>query len=110
MEELAKKLCGEINNICGRYYYYKDGNVLDESVKLAEDIRQFCSYFLQGNIFGMEKEEYDGLQQYVLEALNDYIEALEQRDMVYMLDTLDYGLRELVNIYIDADAEEAEHE
>ncbi len=40
---------------------------------------------------------------YVIQTLEDYIEAAEQEDTVLMLDTLDYGLRELVDIYREDD-------
>lgn len=108
MEELALQIWNSIDNICGGFHYYKDENVLDRSQKLARDIQQFCSFFLQGNIFGMDETEYLQLQQYVIGVLEDYMEAIRLKDMVYMLDTLDYGLRELLNIYIDNDAEERE--
>lgn len=107
MKRLAEEIRDEIDKICGGYHYYKDENILVRSRKLAGDIQQFCSYFLQGNVFGMEEGEYEKLQRYVLGVLQDYIEALEQQDMVYMLDTLDYGLRELLDIF--ADTEEEEH-
>ena len=110
MEELAKVLRNKIDTICGRYHYYKDGTVLEKSLELAADIRQYCSYFLQGNIFGLEDAEYTDLQLYVIQLLEDYMEALKQKDLVYMLDTLDYGLRELLNIYINKDAGERNHE
>lgn len=105
MEELAKRLSGKIDNICGGFHYYKNENVLNRSQELANDIQQFCSCFLQGNIFGMEDEEYAGFEQYVIQVLEDYMEALKQKDMFYMLDTLDFGLRELLNIYIEAEEE-----
>ena len=110
MEELAKKINIRIDNICGGFHYYKDGNVLGKSRELAGEIGQFCSYFLQGNVFGMEDGEYEKLQPYVVQVLEDYMEALKQQDTVYMLDTLDYGLRELLNIYIDTDTGETGHE
>ncbi len=60
----------------------------------------------------MEEKEYAEFGHYVLQVLEDYMEAVKQQDMLYMLDTLDNGLRELLNIYIDtdADAEEGCHE
>ena len=57
MEELAIKLRNKIDNICGSFHYYKNENVLSESQKLAEEMQQFCSVFLQGNIYGMEEDE-----------------------------------------------------
>ena len=102
MEELANKIRIDIDNICGRYHYYKDENVLTKSQELNKEIQQLCSYFLQGNIFEVEEQEYQELQQYVVQVLEDYIEAVKQQDMVLMLDTLDYGLREILNIFENA--------
>lgn len=110
MEKLAKTIRDKIDNICGRFHYFKDQNVLNRSQELAPEIQQFCSYFLQGNIFGMEEDEYIEFRQYVIQVLEDYLEAVEQQDIVYMLDTLDYGLRELLNIFIDTNAGELKNE
>lgn len=87
-------------------------DILNQGQGLADEIRQYCAFFLQGNIFGMEEKEYAEFGHYVLQVLEDYMEAVKQQDMLYMLDTLDNGLRELLNIYIDtdADAEEGCHE
>lgn len=101
MEEKARGLLDKIQNICVKYYYGKENTVLGESRDMLTDIRDFCSVFLQGNIFGMEEEEYQSLQAYVLQVLEDYMEALQYQDAVWMLDTLDCGLRELLEIYID---------
>ena len=101
MEALAKKLRKEIDMICIGFHYYKKVDVIEKAVKLAEDIQVYTATFLQGNVFGMEQDEYVGLQNYVMQVLEDYIEAIHHRDMVLMLDTLDYGLRELLMIYID---------
>lgn len=54
----------------------------------------------------MEDAEYMDFQTYILGVLEDYMEAIWQQDMVYMLDTLDYGLRELLDIYIGKEPEE----
>lgn len=111
MEALAKELIQEIDTVCEGYHYYKDEEiVMEKAPEFVPKIEQFCSFFLQGNIFGMQEEEYLELQNYVVGVLRDYAEALEQRDLVYILDTLDYGLRELLNIYRDADTEETDHE
>lgn len=107
MEALAKKLKQEIDTICEGYHYFKDeAIVMEKAPEFVPKIQQFCSYFLQGNIWGIEEEEYLNLQKYVVEVLRDYTESLEQQDIVYILDTLDYGLRELLNIYVTANTEE----
>lgn len=109
MEALAKELQCGIDIICGTFYFHKDENVLLKAMALTERIEEFCGSFLRGNIYGMEEMEYQGLKEYVLGVLEDFLKALDQRDTVYMLDTLDYGLRELINIYID-ETEEPAHE
>lgn len=110
METLARELKHEINIICIEYYYLKEINVIEKSRKLLDKIQEFTKGFLQGNIYGMEEEEYQMLQNFVLQCLDDYIEAVGQQDMVRMVDTLDYGLRELINIYIDPDTMEETNE
>lgn len=101
MEELAKKLITEIDIICAGYHYYRQVNVIEKVIKLQSEIQQFITFFLQGNIFGMEEQEYSEFCQYVLLVLKDYAEAMVQKDMVLMVDTLDYGLRELVMLYVE---------
>ena len=101
MEALAKQLNSKIDAICEEYYDYKE-DILNQGQGLADEIRQYCAFFLQGNIFGMEEKEYAEFGHYVLQVLEDYIEAVKQQDMVLMLDVLDYGLRELLDIFKDA--------
>ena len=49
------------------------------------------------------------MEGYNKDVLKDYVAAIEQEDVVWIIDTLDYGLRELIELYID-DAEESEDE
>ena len=101
MDEKAKKLLKELQEICVEYHYLKKDNVIEKSRDMSAEIRDFCGEFLRGNIYGMEEEEYQELQAYVIAVLEDYMEALQHEDAVLMLDTLDSGLRELLIIYID---------
>lgn len=109
MEKLARELRRGIDIICVTYHFQKDEQVLEKAGVLTEKIRLFCSELLQGNIYGMEDAEYEQLKNYVLEVLSDYLAAMEHQDPVYMTDTLDYGLRELTDLFTD-DAKEKEHE
>ena len=110
METLAKELKKDIDIICIGYHYDRQTNVVEKGKELSEKIQRFASFFLQGNIFGIEEDEYGGLKAYTLQVLEDYVQALEQRDMVLMIDTLDYGLRELLYIFIDKDNEDENDE
>ena len=96
-----------IDTICGGYHIYKDEGVIEKARREAGLVREYCSFFLQGNVFGMEEEEYQNLCAYVIQVLKDFVEAIEQTDTVLMLDTLDYGIRELVDIYREDDRKRA---
>lgn len=106
MEELAKELLLKINDICICYHYFKKADTVEKGIGLSEKIQQFVSVLLEGNIFGMEKEEQEGFQNYVLQTLEDYAEAAVQRDAVLMVDTLDYGFRELLDIFVNEEERE----
>lgn len=101
MEEKALQLRTVVDTACGGYYLFKDEDVLAKAKAAAGQIQDYCSFFLQGNMFGMEEWEYQNLYSYVLQVLEDFLEAVEQEDTVLMLDTLDYGLRGLLDIYLD---------
>lgn len=101
VEELAEELLHKINNLCISYHYFKQTDVAEQGVGLSAGIQQFASVLMEGNIFGMEEREQAAFQNYVLQVLKDYTQAAVQRDAVLMVDTLDYGLRELLNIFAD---------
>lgn len=101
MEEKALQLRTVVDTACGGYYLFKDEDVLTKAKAAAGQIRDYCSFFLKGNVFGIPEEEYQNLYRFVLQVLEDFVEAVEQEDTVLMLDTLDYGLRELLEIYLD---------
>ena len=103
MKYKAKQLWIVIDTICGGYYIYKDEKVIEKAKQAAKQVQEYCDFFLHGNHFGMNEEEYRDLCSYVIHVLKDFVEALEQEDTVLMLDTLDYGLRELVNLYHEKD-------
>lgn len=103
MEEMSKEIRTIIDTICGGFYIYKDEEVIGKARKAAGKIQEYCKYFLQGNIFGMEEEAYRELYCFVVQVLEDFVEAVTQNDTILMLDTLDYGLREIVDIYREND-------
>lgn len=100
MEEKALFLRNKIDDICGKYNIYKEVNVIDRVNEINIEIQEYILYFLQGNIFGLEEEEYTNIHNFAFDVLKDYSEAVINRDMVLMVDTLDYGLRDLINILI----------
>ncbi len=110
METLARELAKKVDLICIEYHYMRRTDIVERAKALAGEIQQLVSVLLQGNVFGMEEEEYNSLQSYVIQVLTDYTEAIAQRDMVRMADALEFGLRDLLDIYIDTDSGENQDE
>jgi len=103
MDTLAMELMGQIEKICSEYYFMKQTNVIEKVQKIHGDIQTYMNFLLSGNIYDLDEEEYNYLGQYVVQILRDYSQAIVNRDSVLMIDTLDYGLKELLNITISAD-------
>lgn len=100
MEELALKIRTEIDEICIGYLFYRQMDVIEKTIHLTTEIQNFLGLFLQGNVFGMENEDYMALSDYVSGVAEDYVEAVKQEDAVLMVDTLEHGVRELLDIYL----------
>ena len=71
-------------------------------MELTQEIQQFSSVLLENKICDTKQEQAD-FQNYVLQTLKDYAEAVVQRDAVLMVDTLDYGIRGLADIFTEVD-------
>lgn len=102
MEELAKELLQQINDICIGYHYFRQTDTVDRGMELTEGIQQFASVLLESNICDTQREQID-FQNYILQVLKDYTEAVVQKDAVLMVDTLDYGLRGILDIFAKTD-------
>lgn len=98
MEALARRLLDSINRICIEYYHLKADDTVEKAVALKEEIQELVSGLLTA--LGEDGESAD-LRAYVLQALRDYADAAAQRDEALMIDTLDYGIRDILKLYID---------
>lgn len=98
MEALVKELTEKINKLCIEYYYLRNQMVIENGKKLLPDIKMVAEYLLR--VLAEEAtEEAEGLKEYILDVLNDYMEAIDHKDMVLMIDTLDVGFREVLNLF-----------
>lgn len=97
MEEKARELVKKIDQICIGYNYFRNTDGLKTAKELAGDIQDYIYNLLMLT----EKDASEDsilLQNYIVEVLEDYMEAIDQNDLVLMIDTLDYGLRELLGL------------
>lgn len=103
MEEKAKALMEKIQVLCVKYYYEKEDIVLKEARNMLTEIQDFCYAILHSDFSEINAEDGQVLRGYTVQLLEDYIGALECQDTVWMLDTLDAGLRELLEIFINTE-------
>lgn len=101
MKEKAISLLKKLKETHVKYYYWRIDTVLEDAQNMSGEIQDFCNAILQENNIGIEKDDYRFLQTYMLQVLEDYIGALQNQDAVWMRDTLDAGLRELLMVFID---------
>lgn len=109
MEELVDNLLYKINLLCMKHHY-KKMNIMEEGREMAGDVEKFSKLLLQWISTNANNKEGQELQGYILEVLNDYMNAVHDHDVVLLVDTLDYGLRELLNIFKEEDGEKKSNE
>lgn len=107
MKVLANELLPEINRICAEYHFFKQTNVIEKVTKIQQELQQYITFFLQGDVFGLGAAEYNALSAYALQVLRDYSEAYINRDAVWMVDTLEHGVRKLVQLLAEEGIEES---
>lgn len=103
MEEKIKQLHDIIFFIGFDCTYYKKGDYIDRTKQLIPDIQEFVQWFLTGNQFGIDDEEYFLLQKNLLEILKDIVTAVEQGDRVLMMDALEFGIGEYMKMFLPED-------
>ena len=101
MEELAKKTIANINERCLDFYYFRKENVMERGVALLDNVQEI---FKQINFLATENpndKDVLNMENYAINVLNDLVEAIEREDQVLLVDTLDYGVRDLMKIFVD---------
>ncbi len=99
MEALSQELVKKISVICGKYYFNKKTDAVQEAEKLHEEIQKFTTLLIQRLSVQESSEEKTVLLNYAVQVWNDYVEAIRYKDIVLMIDTLDFGLWELLDIF-----------
>lgn len=101
IEELYKK----IYSACVQFAVYHKKNIIENVHELLPLLDDFVNEFFDGNIFGLEEEDYQLLKQLLLDILNDITMGLEQRDRILLEDTVEYGLKEFIELFIPDEGE-----
>ena len=110
MHEKIQKLYEEINFI--GYYTSKNNDIhyIDKAKELFPQIHEFSDWFLKENIFGIDEVFYQKMKMNLVNILKDCMTAIEQNDRVLMLDALEYGISEYLQLFLPEDGVKEEDE
>ena len=106
MKELAKKIIQDINQICIEFYYFRRDSILKKSGKILSDIQMV---FTQINLLvesNPEDADIEEIHKYIIGVMNDLLESIENKDIVLFVDTLDYGVRNIMEVFTDNEESE----
>lgn len=101
MKEKLEIIIYQINELCKDYYFSKQYNVLGTAKNMLPNIQDFMTVILSGNNFELSEDEYEGLKKFTIDLMEDIVSALENEDVVLIIDSFDYGLRTLVDIFLN---------
>lgn len=101
MNDSFKMLYKSLHSVSVEYLTGINRNNIKKIKDLIPQIQQFAIWFLAGNRFGVEQEEYQELSSNLLQILKDIVEALEQEDYVLLHDAIGYGLLEYLKLFME---------
>ena len=110
MQKKIQKLYEDINFI--GYYASKNNDIhyIDKAKELFPQIQKFSDWFLKENIFGIDEDFYQKMKINLVNILKDCMTAIEQNDRVLMLDALEYGISEYLQLFLPEDGLKEEDE
>ena len=98
---MSQELYKKVYVACVEFAVYNKKNILENAEKFWPLLNEFINEFLKENIYGINEEDYQLLQQLLINILNDMVQAMDNRDSVLMADTVEYGLREFLELFFD---------
>lgn len=96
VEELYKK----VFYTCTQFAVYQKKDVQKNVEQLLPLLNEYADFFLTENQYGLKEEDYRLLQQLLINILQDIMQGLENRDNVLLEDTIEYGLKEFLELFI----------
>lgn len=84
---------------CIRFAVYRKKEVISDVEKFMSLLHTFVFSFLTKNLYGLGQEDYEILKCVLLQILQDMVQALENRDTVLLEDTVEYGLKEFLELF-----------
>lgn len=96
----TEQLYRKVFETCVQFAVYQEKNIQENLKLLLPMIEEFTKEFLAENSYGFVEEDYQLLGQLLLNILQDIVEGLEYRDEILLEDTIEYGLKEFLELLI----------
>lgn len=90
----------KIDKICIEFYFFRNEDILDSVMQIIPKIQTWCEQLI--DILEQYPMDEDAVTVYnfTIETINDIVSAIEYNDQVLLIDTLDFGIREVLNLLI----------
>ena len=98
---VIQELYIKVFNICVQFAVFKNNNIQKEIEGIIPLIDSFSHNLLSGNTYGIRDEDYQLLCNLAIDILKDLSIGMENRDIVLLEDTLEYGLKDFLEIFMD---------
>lgn len=95
-----EELYSKVFRICVQFAVYHKKILLEDLNGVLTLLDTFTNDFFNENRFEIEEEDYQLLKQLLLNILNDIVEGMKFQDELLLEDTLEYGLKELLELII----------
>ncbi len=100
MEEKAQRLYEGIHYIGFYDAYYREGRYLEQAKGLIPLVEEFAGWFLGEGGLGLGEEWEAALKENLVGILRDIRQALEEGDRVLLMDALEQGVAEYLEMFL----------
>ncbi len=100
MEEI-ETLYKKVFSICVQFAVYEKEDIQKRIEEIIPELNSFTTFFLEENTFKLNLEDYQLLQQLLIDILKDIMQAMENRDNILLEDTLEYGLKPFLELFLE---------
>lgn len=112
---LLEQLYVKVFGLCASFAVYRK-NIMNEIRAIFPEIRCIAEEILHTADLGLNQEEDRFVRQLLIDTLEDLVQAMTYQDEVLLEDTVEYGLKELLELFISDEnrlqelREESRHE
>lgn len=112
---LVEQLYVKVFGLCASFAVYRK-NIMNKIRAIFPEIRCIAEEILHTADLGLNQEEDRFVRQLLIDTLEDLVQAMTYQDEVLLEDTVEYGLKEFLELFISDEnrlqelREESRHE